>query len=196
MTIRTTHVGSLPRTERLIEANRERRAGSLDEQGFTAVLQEEVNAVVARQAGLGLTILNDGEYGHAMIDNVDYGAWWTYSFSRFSGLSLEDIARFDVKPPAGREGRLSYSSFAERRDWNLFADAYSDPESGIHIANKNPVAFPTITSAISYIGEEAVDRDIADTKAALVRYHVCWGSWHGRTRRTSPSRTSSTSPSR
>lgn len=167
MTIRTTHVGSLPRTERLIEANRERRAGSLDEQGFTAVLQEEVNGVVARQAGLGLTILNDGEYGHAMIDNVDYGAWWTYSFSRFSGLSLEDIARFDVKPPAGREGRLSYSSFAERRDWNLFADAYSDPESGIHIANKNPVAFPTITSEIAYIGEEAVDRDIAGTKAAL-----------------------------
>lgn len=167
MTIRTTHVGSLPRTPRLIEANRARREGSLSEADFTSLLQEEVNGVVARQAELGLTILNDGEYGHAMIDTVDYGAWWTYSFSRFSGLSLEDVARFDVRPPAGREGRLSYSSFAERRDWNRFADAYSDPESGIHIANKNPVAFPTITSAIGYIGAEAVDRDIAGTKAAL-----------------------------
>ena len=167
MTIRTTHVGSLPRTPELIEANRARRAGSLAESDFTALLQGEVNGVVERQADLGLSIVNDGEYGHAMIDEVDYGAWWTYSFSRFSGLSLEDTARFDVKPPSGREGRISFSSFAERRDWVRFADAYSSPESGIHIANKNPVAFPTITSELAYIGADAVERDIAGTKAAL-----------------------------
>ncbi len=120
-----------------------------------------------RQAEIGLDIVNDGEYGHAMIDTVDYGAWWTYSFSRFGGLSFEDVQRFDVRPPAGRDGRLSFSSFAERRDWQRFADAYADPDSGIHIANRNPIAFPTITGELTYIGAEAVERDITGTKHAL-----------------------------
>ena len=124
MTIRTTHVGSLPRSQRLLDANRKHRAGALADADFSALLQEEVDAVVARQAGIGIDVVNDGEYGHAMLDTVDYGAWWTYSFSRFGGLSFEDVSRFDVRPPAGRDGRLSFSSFAERRDWVRFADAY------------------------------------------------------------------------
>ena len=70
-------------------------------------------------------------------------------------------------PPAGRDGRLAFSSFAERRDWQRFADAYADPDSGIHIANRNPIAFPTITGELTYIGAEAVERDIAGTKHAL-----------------------------
>ena len=147
MTIRTTHVGSLPRSQRLLDANREHRAGALADADFSALLQEEVDAVVARQAGIGIDVVNDGEYGHAMLDTVDYGAWWTYSFSRFGGLS--------------------FSSFAERRDWVRFADAYADPDSGIHIANRNPVAFPTITGALTYIGEQAVERDIAGVSHAL-----------------------------
>ena len=80
MTIRTTHVGSLPRTPELIEATRARREGSLGDADFTSLLQDQVDGVVKRQAEIGLDIVNDGEYGHAMIDTVDYGAWWTYSF--------------------------------------------------------------------------------------------------------------------
>ena len=38
MTIRTTHVGSLPRTPELIEANRAHREGSLSDADFTSVL--------------------------------------------------------------------------------------------------------------------------------------------------------------
>ncbi|MDO4258792.1 MAG: cobalamin-independent methionine synthase II family protein [Actinomycetaceae bacterium] len=167
MAVRTTHVGSLPRTDRLREANKAYVDGSADKTEFAALLQEEVNGVIARQAEIGLDIVNDGEYGHAMIDAVDYGAWWTYSFSRFGGLSIEDVDRFDVRPPAGREGRISFSSFAERRDWQRFADAYGDPKSGIHIANENAIAFPTITSELTYIGADAVERDIAGTKAGL-----------------------------
>lgn len=130
MTIRTTHVGSLPRTPELIEANRARREGSLGDADFTSLLQDQVDGVVKRQAEIGLDIVNDGEYGHAMIDTVDYGAWWTYSFSRFGGLSFENSGGFELRPPAGRDGRLAFSSFAERRDWQRFADAYGDPESG------------------------------------------------------------------
>ncbi|WP_022868197.1 cobalamin-independent methionine synthase II family protein [Schaalia vaccimaxillae] len=167
MTIRTTHVGSLPRTNTLLDANKARREGSLDDAAFKSLLQNEVNGVIKRQSDLGIDIVNDGEYGHAMLDVVDYGAWWTYSFSRFGGLSFEDTSRFDVHPPAGRDGRISLSSFAKRRDWQRFADAYADPDSGIHIANKNPIAFPTITDQLTYIGTDAVDQDIQGTLAAL-----------------------------
>ena len=65
MTIRTTHVGSLPRTPKLIEANRARREGSLGDADFTSLLQDQVDGVVKRQAEIGLDIVNDGEYGHA-----------------------------------------------------------------------------------------------------------------------------------
>lgn len=167
MSIRTTHVGSLPRTRALFEANRAHREGSLDDAAFSQLLQDEVNAVVKRQDEIGLSIVNDGEYGHAMLDHVDYGAWWTYSFSRFGGLSFENSQRYETRPPQGREGRLSFSSFAERRDWRRFADAYSDPESGIHVAHDDAVVFPTITGALTYIGADAVERDIAGVKAGL-----------------------------
>ena len=45
MTIRTTHVGSLPRTPELIQANRARREGSLGEADFTSLLQDQVDGV-------------------------------------------------------------------------------------------------------------------------------------------------------
>ena len=167
MTIRTTHVGSLPRTPELLKANAAHRAGELSDADFTSVLQTEVDGVVKRQAEIGLDIVNDGEYGHAMLDTVDYGAWWTYSFSRFGGLSFENSGGFELRPPAGRDGRLAFSSFAERRDWQRFADAYGDPESGIQIVSDNKVVFPAIVDELTYIGAEAVERDIAGTKHAL-----------------------------
>lgn len=86
--IRTTHVGSLPRTDTLLKANADHAAGSLSDAELAAVVTEETDAVVARQAEIGLDVVNDGEYGHAMTEKVDYGGWWSYSFERFSGLEL------------------------------------------------------------------------------------------------------------
>ena len=54
MTIRTTHVGSLPRTPELLKANAAHREGSLSDADFTSVLQAEVDGVVKRQAEIGL----------------------------------------------------------------------------------------------------------------------------------------------
>lgn len=113
--ILTTHVGSLPRTDRLREANARRQAGDLSEADFQQILTEEVRAIVARQVELGIDIVNDGEYGHAMTNTVDYGAWWTYSFARTGGLELtEDNPAFEVV--RSTPGDLRYTSFADRRD--------------------------------------------------------------------------------
>lgn len=73
--IRTTHVGSLPRTDDLLEANAAHAEGRLDDAGLAAVVRAQTDAVVARQTDIGLSIVNDGEYGHAMTEKVDYGAW-------------------------------------------------------------------------------------------------------------------------
>ena len=85
MAIRTTHVGSLPRTEELLNANLRRQ--EMGEDMFAQTLQSSVNDVVARQHEIGIDWVNDGEYGHLMTQKLDFGPWWYYSFSRFSGLS-------------------------------------------------------------------------------------------------------------
>ena len=47
--IRTTHVGSLPRTEELLEANLQRSAGEICDEAFHEILERSVDDVVKRQ---------------------------------------------------------------------------------------------------------------------------------------------------
>ena len=165
MTIRTTHVGSLPRTPELLRANAERER--MGEEAFIALLQESVDEVVTRQYQTGLDVVNDGEYGHMMTQTVDYGAWWFYSFTRLGGLDLRTDPQFSVEP-APSSGKVKLASFGERRDWQAFSDAYSDPASGIHIAtDQGPEAFPVITGPLTYIGADAVRHDVEGLTHAL-----------------------------
>lgn len=164
MAIRTTHVGSLPRPKELLDANA--RRSEIGEDAFARILQDSVGEVVRRQHAIGIDVVNDGEYGHIMTESVDYGAWWFYSFSRFGGLELTTDQRFDMAPPAPG-GTIELAPFSRRRDWERFADAYSDPDSGIHTARKKATAFPTIVAPLTYIGHDAVQRDIDGLKKAL-----------------------------
>jgi 5-methyltetrahydropteroyltriglutamate--homocysteine methyltransferase len=85
----TTHVGSLPRPDDLIELYRARQAGeSQDEHGYQDRLRSAVEEVVRRQQAIGIDVPGDGEYGKAMGQRVNYGAWWSYSFQRLGGLRL------------------------------------------------------------------------------------------------------------
>ncbi|WP_323959518.1 epoxyalkane--coenzyme M transferase [Arthrobacter sp. JZ12] len=169
--IHTTHAGSLPRTPELIQAN---AARSFAEDGFTlertpefeGLLTAAVTDLVQRQKDLGITIPGDGEYGKAMSNPVDYGAWWTYSFQRTAGLELTDFNPILAEPVRSEPGAVRLTSFADRRDWTRFADAYQDPDSGIQIG-KNATAFPSATGPISYTGQDALASDIANLKAGL-----------------------------
>ncbi|GAA3287268.1 cobalamin-independent methionine synthase II family protein [Arthrobacter citreus] len=169
--ISTSHAGSLPRTPELIAAN---AARTFADDGFTlertpefeALLSAAVTDLVQRQKNLGITIPGDGEYGKAMSNAVDYGAWWTYSFQRTSGLELTEFNPITAGPVRSEAGSIRLTSFADRRDWTRFAAAYADPESGIHLG-RNATAFPTATGPISYSGHEALAADIANLKAGL-----------------------------
>jgi len=58
--ILTSHVGSLPRPDALIEANRARDAGDADEAMFQSTLSVAVWDVVRQQRELGIDVPGDG----------------------------------------------------------------------------------------------------------------------------------------
>jgi 5-methyltetrahydropteroyltriglutamate--homocysteine methyltransferase len=163
----TSHAGSLPRPDALIEANRHRETGgTVDEAQFQAMLTAGVADVVRRQKDAGIDVPGDGEYGKSMWHKVNYGAWWNYSFHRLNGLELRGIGLFDLPAHRSKPGEVVLSSFADRRDRLRFAEAYADPESGVSTGPrlKN---LPTCVAPISYKGHEAIKADIANFKAAL-----------------------------
>jgi len=73
--ILTSHAGSLPRPDALIEAYRAREAGEVaDDHPIEETLRPAVSEVVRRQRDLGIDIPGDGEYGKSMGHRVNYGA--------------------------------------------------------------------------------------------------------------------------
>jgi 5-methyltetrahydropteroyltriglutamate--homocysteine methyltransferase len=168
MSVATTTSGSLPRTRALIEAN---GARSLADDGFTlestpefdALTAQAVADVVERQREAGITLVGDGEFGKAMSSAVDYGAWWSYSFQRVSGLSLTEVNAFTEPPVRSEPGAVRLTSFLDRRDRQLFPDVYAEVvETG-----RTATAFPTTTGPIAYRGHDAVAADIRNLRGAL-----------------------------
>jgi len=85
--ILTSHVGSLPRPDDLIAANRAREVGeAIDEHVFREKLRGAVAGVVRRQQELDIDVPGDGEFGKSVGHRVNYGAWWNYAFHRLGGL--------------------------------------------------------------------------------------------------------------
>jgi 5-methyltetrahydropteroyltriglutamate--homocysteine methyltransferase len=165
--ILTSHAGSLPRPEDLVALNFERLEGRFtDEDAYQGELAQAVEAVVARQREIGIDLVNDGEYGHSMGHRYDYGSWWTYVFQRLGGLEIVHTPALEIAQARPKSGELALASFAERRDWNEFLDAYSDPSSGCALPTPPDIA-PVCRAPITYTGQEAIQRDIANFKAAL-----------------------------
>jgi 5-methyltetrahydropteroyltriglutamate--homocysteine methyltransferase len=137
--ILTSHAGSLPRPEDLIALNERRGSGDFsDEDDFLGRLRAAVADVVARQRDIGIDLVNDGEYGHAMGQRYDYGSWWSYIFQRLGGVELARLELAMIPQAKAKPGEITLGSFAERRDWVAFAEAYGDPSSGVALPNGCP----------------------------------------------------------
>ncbi|HET7883737.1 MAG TPA: cobalamin-independent methionine synthase II family protein, partial [Acetobacteraceae bacterium] len=63
-------------------------------------------------------------------------------------------------------GNIVLTSFGDRRDRTRFRAAYNDPDSGITTGPRAP-HWPVCVGPISYIGHDAIARDIANFKAGL-----------------------------
>ncbi len=164
--ILTSHAGSLPRPDELIEAYRARAAGeAADEARFQSVLAGAVADVVRRQRAAGIDVPGDGEFGKAMAQRVNYGSWWRYSWLRLGGLAAGGLTLYEMEPRRSSPGAVVLTSFGDRRDRTRFSAAYNDPESGITTGPRPPS--PVCVDKLTYTGHEAIAADIARFKAAL-----------------------------
>lgn len=111
--ILTTHVGSLPRPDDLVELYRDNAADSR----LLPRLRSAIAEVVGQQTHCGIDVVNDGEFGKAMRRAVDFGAWWSYVYDRLAGFELRhEQAERDARRgrSAARNGRNSPSSMLMR----------------------------------------------------------------------------------
>jgi len=84
--ILTTHAGSLPRPNDVVEMVRARARGDRrDDAADAARLREAVAEVVRKQADIGIDIVDDGEFGKP--------SFVTYVRERLGGLSEVGPAR-------------------------------------------------------------------------------------------------------
>ncbi len=167
--ILTSHAGSLPRPEELVALNLLRGQGELDDEaGYQAKLTQAVVDVVAHQRELGHRPRQRRRVRPLDGAPLRLRPWWTYVFQRLGGLELVTDGVLDIQQAPGKPGELSLASFAERRDWLEFSDAYGDPNSGAALPNPDiGTGAPVCRGPITYTGREALDRDIANLKAAL-----------------------------
>src|ERR1700728_1305774 len=92
-------------------------------------LAAAVGEVVRKQVDTGIDVVNDGEYGKPMTDEVDYGAWSTYVYPRLSGFEIR---------PLPREFNALSTIMGGSKDRRDFAEYYANPE-----AYAGPVSRPT-----------------------------------------------------
>ena len=168
--IQTTHVGSLPRPDNLIEANRAREAGeSEDEAAFQKTLRDAVADVVRAQKDCRRL---DSE--RRRVRQVDGPA---RQLSRLGDVCLRPPRRpHAAAVPAStgditratKPGDIVLKSIGERRDRVRFAGAYNDPESGVYMGpGAMTLVRPACVGPVTYTGQAAIAADIANFKEAL-----------------------------
>src|SRR5919197_4343197 len=168
--ILTTHVGSLPRPDYLLELDQQKRRGeAYDEAEHTDRLRRAVAEIVRRQVELGVDVVNDGEYGKSPRAKVDYGPWMFYVYERLTGWEPYEPG---TPEPEQREEEPLVARRPERRDWTTLADFYQEEVLPALRPPSHPSAAPTymrlwFTGPVSYVGEGSARRDVEDLRAAL-----------------------------
>jgi 5-methyltetrahydropteroyltriglutamate--homocysteine methyltransferase len=155
--ILTTHVGSLPRPNDLVELYRDNAPdGKLQPH-----LRSAIAEVVRQQADSGIDIVNDGEFGKAMRRSVDFGAWWSYVYDRLAG--------FELRPEQANKGRGAWTfGSKERKEFAAFyADDGGMGSAGGAGSSSSRMFGLTCTGPIKYTGHAIVAHDIQNLASAL-----------------------------
>ena len=145
--IQTTHVGSLPRPKSVLDLMKRRVAGeSVDEAAWEALVRTEVAAMVQKQVDLGLDIVSDGE--------VSKPGFFSYVQDRLEGFE----SRPDVKINWWPKETALFPEYYER----YFREAMV----GGMVARFAP---QVCVGPVRYKDRSALDRDIANLKAAVAK---------------------------
>lgn len=141
--ILTSHVGSLPRTQKVVDFIFAReKEQSFDQSEFDAAMTEAVDETVRRQVEAGVDIVSDGE-----TSKISYATYVKDRYTGFSGDS-ERNAPADLK---------MFPTFLER-----LADSGGTPT----------YARPQCTGDVVSKGQDELNKDIANLKNAMSNHGV------------------------
>jgi 5-methyltetrahydropteroyltriglutamate--homocysteine methyltransferase len=156
----TTHVGSLVRPGPIAEVLRAQSLGqAIDDGAFERILGPAVADVVRKQAEVGVDVPSDGEFGKTM--------WTQYVIERLGGIERRDLPP-GAPTPAHSKDRHDFAEFYSIYN-PISVTMWLDPVVLEHL-NGAPLQPPgrwVCTQAITYRGRQALQRDIANLKAAL-----------------------------
>ena len=148
--ILTTHVGSLIRPPELQEFLRRRQAAAgYDPAAHARCLTRSVAEIVGMQAGAGIDVVSDGEFGKAI-------SWSQYALERLTGFERRPVA-----PGA--------NPFQRGADRERFAEFYAELDAREGVATTTDAV---CVGPIGYAGEAELGRDIDNLKAALAQTKV------------------------
>jgi 5-methyltetrahydropteroyltriglutamate--homocysteine methyltransferase len=153
MKILTTHVGSLVRPPEFVDfLLKQQNDEPYGPREYDECLKRSVADVVRRQKEAGIDIVSDGEYGKTM-------SWSRYVLERMSGLEEREDNDGGFRPAiAGKD----------RRDFAEFYDEYEDAQGFAGLGKQaGRLGTWVVTGPIKYTGQEAIQRDIANLKAAI-----------------------------
>ncbi len=143
MTIRTTHVGSLPRTQDVVDFIFAReREEPFDQAAFDACMTRAVSETVRKQVKAGVDIVSDGE-----TSKISYATYVKDRYTGFAGDSPRN-APADLKLFPGYLQRL--------------ADDGGTPK----------YARPMCVGEVKSKGQGELEKDIANLKAAMAEHGV------------------------
>ncbi|EEX09723.1 methionine synthase, vitamin-B12 independent [Ruegeria lacuscaerulensis ITI-1157] len=141
--ILTTHVGSLPRTQEVVDFIFARERGEpYDPAAFDACMTRAVSETVRKQVEAGVDIVSDGE-----TSKISYATYVKDRYTGFSGDSPRN-APADLK---------MFPSFLQR-----LADEGGTPQ----------YARPQCTGEVRSKGQDELNKDIANLKSAMARHGV------------------------
>ena len=145
--ILTTHTGSIARPDDLIDVMREKENGRpYDRVAFDERVRSAVRECVHRQIEVGLDVINDGEQGK----------------SGFGSYQAERLAGFEAVPV---EGGPAMSGWKEVAEFPEYYERYL--KTNMLGAMLGPRQRMVCVGPVTYIGQDAVQTDIANLKAAL-----------------------------
>lgn len=146
MPIKTTHVGSLPRTQKVVDYIFARERGEeYDQSAFDAAMSEAVNEGVRKQAEAGIDIVSDGE-----TSKISYA---TYVKDRYTG--------FDGDSPRNAPADLKlFPSFLKRLAQDDGTPTYSRPMCVGEVKSKGR----------EEPGGGELEKDIANLKAGMAAH--------------------------
>ncbi|MEM8916499.1 MAG: epoxyalkane--coenzyme M transferase, partial [Pseudomonadota bacterium] len=139
--VQTTHVGSLPRNQDVVDFIFAREQGeAFDQEAFDACMTEAVSETVRRQVEAGIDIVSDGE-----TSKISYATYVKDRYSGFSGDSKRN-------PPADL---LQFPSFLKR-----IAEGGGTPQ----------YARPICTGEVRSLGQGELNKDITNLTSAIGKH--------------------------